>query len=174
MYIYIYIHIHVALKTSCKRCYASVTLHCAAANAKHTIGGSSRKVRTSGPIDVDRSATTICICTYVYIYVYMYICTFIHIHTSCVFVHSVLYIYTYIYIYMYTHIYILPGLHPIADLTYRLKEATEMIATIVETQPKDAQTCMTLSDVSSRHAAIMAPYRATLIYIIAVHDICHL
>jgi dynein heavy chain len=29
------------------------------------------------------------------------------------------------------------GLHPNADLTYRLKEATEMIATIVETQPKD-------------------------------------
>jgi len=30
------------------------------------------------------------------------------------------------------------GLHPNADLTYRLKEAAEMIATIVETQPKDA------------------------------------
>jgi len=30
------------------------------------------------------------------------------------------------------------GLHPNADLTYRLKEATEMIATIVETQPKDS------------------------------------
>eukprot|EP00928_Gymnodinium_smaydae_P031101 TRINITY_DN22944_c0_g4_i1.p1 TRINITY_DN22944_c0_g4~~TRINITY_DN22944_c0_g4_i1.p1 ORF type:complete len:1938 (-),score=445.97 TRINITY_DN22944_c0_g4_i1:215-5482(-) len=29
------------------------------------------------------------------------------------------------------------GLHPNADLTYRLKEASEMIATIVETQPKD-------------------------------------
>jgi len=30
------------------------------------------------------------------------------------------------------------GLHPNADLTYRLKEAAEMIATIVETQPKDS------------------------------------
>jgi dynein heavy chain len=30
------------------------------------------------------------------------------------------------------------GLHTNADLTYRLKEAAEMIATIVETQPKDA------------------------------------
>eukprot|EP00927_Polykrikos_kofoidii_P046386 TRINITY_DN40623_c0_g2_i1.p1 TRINITY_DN40623_c0_g2~~TRINITY_DN40623_c0_g2_i1.p1 ORF type:complete len:3637 (-),score=783.39 TRINITY_DN40623_c0_g2_i1:390-10571(-) len=30
------------------------------------------------------------------------------------------------------------GLHPNADLTYRLKEASEMIATIVETQPKDS------------------------------------
>merc|ERR1712013_882336 len=30
------------------------------------------------------------------------------------------------------------GLHPNADLTYRLKEASEMIATIIETQPKDA------------------------------------
>merc|ERR1711972_164366 len=29
------------------------------------------------------------------------------------------------------------GLHPNADLTYRLKEASEMIATIIETQPKD-------------------------------------
>merc|ERR1719498_438703 len=29
------------------------------------------------------------------------------------------------------------GLHPNADLTYRLKEATEMITTIIETQPKD-------------------------------------
>merc|ERR1719409_537399 len=29
------------------------------------------------------------------------------------------------------------GLHTNADLTYRLKEASEMIATIVETQPKD-------------------------------------
>merc|ERR1719203_1569645 len=30
------------------------------------------------------------------------------------------------------------GLHPNADLTYRLKEASEMIATIIETQPKDS------------------------------------
>merc|ERR1719311_560603 len=30
------------------------------------------------------------------------------------------------------------GLHTNADLTYRLKEAAEMIATIIETQPKDA------------------------------------
>jgi len=30
------------------------------------------------------------------------------------------------------------GLHPNADLTYRLKEAAEMIATIIETQPKDS------------------------------------
>jgi dynein heavy chain len=30
------------------------------------------------------------------------------------------------------------GLHTNADLTYRLKEATEMIATIIETQPKDS------------------------------------
>jgi dynein heavy chain len=30
------------------------------------------------------------------------------------------------------------GLHPNADLTYRLKEAAEMIATIIETQPKEA------------------------------------
>jgi dynein heavy chain len=30
------------------------------------------------------------------------------------------------------------GLHPNADLTYRLKDATEMITTIIETQPKDA------------------------------------
>jgi len=30
------------------------------------------------------------------------------------------------------------GLHPNADLTYRLKEASEMMATIVETQPKDS------------------------------------
>eukprot|EP00928_Gymnodinium_smaydae_P031098 TRINITY_DN22944_c0_g2_i2.p1 TRINITY_DN22944_c0_g2~~TRINITY_DN22944_c0_g2_i2.p1 ORF type:complete len:3465 (-),score=972.42 TRINITY_DN22944_c0_g2_i2:18-9410(-) len=30
------------------------------------------------------------------------------------------------------------GLHPNADLTYRLKEASEMIATVIETQPKDA------------------------------------
>jgi len=30
------------------------------------------------------------------------------------------------------------GLHPNADLTYRLKEAPEMIATIIETQPKDS------------------------------------
>merc|ERR1719498_1353346 len=29
------------------------------------------------------------------------------------------------------------GLHPNADLTYRLKDATEMITTIIETQPKD-------------------------------------
>merc|ERR1719420_2928510 len=30
------------------------------------------------------------------------------------------------------------GLHPNADLTYRLKDNQEMIATIIETQPKDA------------------------------------
>merc|ERR1719313_1442790 len=30
------------------------------------------------------------------------------------------------------------GLHPNADLTYRLKEASEMLTTIIETQPKDA------------------------------------
>lgn len=30
------------------------------------------------------------------------------------------------------------GLHPNADLTYRLKEAAEMITTIIETQPKDS------------------------------------
>jgi dynein heavy chain len=30
------------------------------------------------------------------------------------------------------------GLHPNADLTYRLKEAAETIATIIETQPKDS------------------------------------
>jgi len=30
------------------------------------------------------------------------------------------------------------GLHPNADLTYRLKDNSEMIATIIETQPKDA------------------------------------
>jgi dynein heavy chain len=30
------------------------------------------------------------------------------------------------------------GLHPNADLTYRLKEAAEMVATIIETQPKDS------------------------------------
>merc|ERR1719393_850026 len=30
------------------------------------------------------------------------------------------------------------GLHTNADLTYRLKEAAEMLATIIETQPKDA------------------------------------
>merc|ERR1719310_2242182 len=30
------------------------------------------------------------------------------------------------------------GLHTNADLTYRLKEASEMLATIIETQPKDA------------------------------------
>merc|ERR1719440_1420985 len=29
------------------------------------------------------------------------------------------------------------GLHPNADLTYRLKEASEMLMTIIETQPKD-------------------------------------
>merc|ERR1719450_1542224 len=30
------------------------------------------------------------------------------------------------------------GLHPNADMNYRLKEASEMIATIIETQPKDS------------------------------------
>ena len=29
------------------------------------------------------------------------------------------------------------GLHPNADITYRLKEASEMLTTIIETQPKD-------------------------------------
>merc|ERR1712232_1217763 len=30
------------------------------------------------------------------------------------------------------------GLHTNADLTYRLKEASEMLTTIIETQPKDS------------------------------------
>ena len=30
------------------------------------------------------------------------------------------------------------GLHPNADITYRLKEASEMLTTIIETQPKDS------------------------------------
>jgi dynein heavy chain len=30
------------------------------------------------------------------------------------------------------------GLNPNADLTYRLKESTEMINTLVDTQPKEA------------------------------------
>ncbi|CAL1160609.1 unnamed protein product [Cladocopium goreaui] len=32
------------------------------------------------------------------------------------------------------------GLHPNADITYRLKEASEMLTTIIETQPKDSNT----------------------------------
>lgn len=32
------------------------------------------------------------------------------------------------------------GLHPNADITYRLKEASEMLTTIIETQPKDSTT----------------------------------
>lgn len=30
------------------------------------------------------------------------------------------------------------GLHPNADLTFRLKESTEMINTLIDTQPKEA------------------------------------
>ena len=30
------------------------------------------------------------------------------------------------------------GLHPNADLTFRLKESVEMISTLVDTQPKEA------------------------------------